>query len=128
MTEQTQDAGRLICKIGEDGYVRERGDWIDISEDGQSERTYVYVDQLVAVRQQLDQYKWRSVEDGLPEEGVCVLLSAGPFADPITAVYSRRPDHEAYPLWYSYEGEEWIMGVSHWMPIPTLHTKRQGSE
>ena len=37
------DAGRLITKIGEDGYVRQRGDFLDISEDGMSGHCYILV-------------------------------------------------------------------------------------
>lgn len=66
MTEQPTHAGRLICKIGEAGYVRQRGDWIDISEDGMSGQTFVRVclpeDDSDPLRWYVNRYLQRGVE------------------------------------------------------------------
>jgi len=82
------DAGRLI-KIGENGYVRERGDFLDISEDGNSGRTYISAEKaytngkgIIDLQAQLDNLvkaannllKWnldeRMLEVGLLREAI----------------------------------------------------------
>lgn len=106
MTEQqhemAQDAGRLICKIRENGYVRQRGDWIDISEDGMTGHCYVSVGQLP---------RWIPVEERLP-------VHSGTYFVRIEAGSIDKEIRHAVLPWRNgkFPAMDW-MKVTHWMPI-----------
>lgn len=70
--------------------------------------------EITRLREQLDQYKWRRVEDELPEEGD-IVLSKGSHIVTVRAMYEAGK-------WWCCEDDDlyWITGVTHWMPILPL--------
>lgn len=58
--------------------------------------------------------KWISVEDELPDMGFPVLMW-GCDENPITGY---RTNTESGARWYEYGSDEWMVGVTHWMPLP----------
>ena len=61
-----------------------------------------------------EENKWIDVNDRLPEPET-VILTSGSHTHPITA-YIEEDSMRCR----SYENNEWIVGVTHWMPIPEL--------
>lgn len=56
---------------------------------------------------ELANYKWISVKDKLPEEGVNVLT------------YGARPFYDVFYINRLIDKDEWLYdGVTHWMPLP----------
>jgi len=58
--------------------------------------------------------EWISVEDSSPNMGEVVLIF-GADEYPIPAY---RTNHPVKPRWNDYASDEWVTGVTHWMPLP----------
>jgi len=58
------------------------------------------------------QLQWISVDERLPENGLPVLM-AGSHDEPVTGYLAA-----ARMNWYTYEDDDYVVGITHWMPIP----------
>jgi hypothetical protein len=67
------------------------------------------LDQIEDLTKQL---QWISVDERLPENGLPVLM-AGSHDEPVTGYLAA-----ARMNWYTYEDDDYVVGITHWMPIP----------
>ena len=77
----------------------------------------------VTAEEKLCSMEWISVGDRLPDDGVAVL-EIGSHTVPVAAY---RVYYEDYGYrWLLVEDDEWVTGVTHWMPIPPIE-QEEGS-
>ena len=58
---------------------------------------------------------WISVDDALPNHETVVFV-VGATHEPISAELRGRGIN-----WFAYDSNDWIVGVTHWMPIPEVN-------
>jgi len=101
------DAGRLITKIGEDGYVRQRGDFLDISEDGMSGHCYILVSknhaQIKILEERIEHLEgdydhYESFDEGYRSAGADLEIAKRMREWAIMMDFLRNLQYEDYPV------------------------------
>ena len=60
---------------------------------------------------------WVSVDELPDHPSGQAVLTRGSHDEPITAYYVNK-------RWYSYEDDEWLTGITHWMIIPPIEKQK----